>query len=68
MTTLQIKIAASRAASPARFKLGKPVAPLAAPYFNVWNCPVGRAQKVPQGNSAVAAIEVGSHEFQPLPF
>ena len=54
MNVLQIKIAAARAAMPARFKPGKPAAPLAPPYFNVWNCPVGRLQVPPQGKAAVA--------------
>ena len=55
MRNLKAEIATARATNPARFKPGKPSAPLAAPYFNVWNCPIGRAQKAPQGTSTISA-------------
>lgn len=55
MNALQTKIAAARAANPARFKPGKPVAPPTPPYFNIWNCPVGRFQATPQGEATVGA-------------
>ena len=56
MNALQAKIAAARAANPARFKPGKPVAPLEPPYFNVWNCPVGRLQ-IPRRGVVTASAD-----------
>ena len=67
MNALQAKIAAARAANPARFKPGKPAAPLEPPYFNVWNCPVGRAQTPARAQVLHAALAIGA-SLEPLPF
>ena len=66
MNALQAKIAAARAANPARFRPGKPAAPLEPPYFNIWNCPVGRAQTpVNARKRCIAALACAR---EPLPF